>query len=125
MKCVSLQVALFWKERLERPDTFANRINERLDNIFDAMPQIINLPADVPVDIPVVQMTSTTKSIQLNVSRNRCDLLINPNLMMQNSLGGAIQSFNDFVIKYISSNDSSCSHKCGTAVYAGCYTNAS
>ena len=28
-------------------------------------------------------------------------------------------------VYYDSSNDSSCSHKCGTTVYAGCYTYAS
>lgn len=101
MKCVSLQVALFWREKLERPDLFANRINARFNNLFDAMPQIINVPLEVPVDVPVVQMSCSTKGVQLNVARSRCDLLITANLMSQNSFGGTIQSFQDLVMKYI------------------------
>lgn len=103
MKCVSLQIALFWKEKLKRPDLFANRVNARLDNMFDSMPQIIDLPPEVPVDIPIVQMSCSTKGIQFNVARGRCDLLISANPMSQNSLGGVVQSFQELVMRYLNS----------------------
>lgn len=76
MKLVNLQIALFFKNRLERPDLFANRINSRLNNKFDDMPQIINLPDEAPADIPVLQMHSSMDDSRFNVSKQRCDLFL-------------------------------------------------
>ena len=56
MKLVNIQIALFFANKIERPDLFANRVNSRLNNLFDAMPQILNLPDDAPDEIPLVQI---------------------------------------------------------------------
>lgn len=103
MKLVNLQIALFFVNRLERPDLFANRINSRLNNRFDAMPQIINLPDEVPADIPVVQMHSSKDDTHFNVSKQRCDLFISPELLAQTSLSSSVNNCQELFFEYLKS----------------------
>lgn len=103
MKLVNLQIALFFANRLERPDLFANRINSRLNNRFDAMPQIISLPDEVPADIPVVQMQSLKDDSNFNVSKQRCDLFLSPELLAQTSLSTSVSNCQEFFFKYLKS----------------------
>lgn len=82
MKLFSIQVALFYKELLPRPDLLFNVVNEKLGKIFDTPPQIMmNLPVELPADIPAVQATSTNRVYALNVARSRIDLIITPDFM--------------------------------------------
>lgn len=101
MKLVNLQIALFFSNKLKRPDLFANRVNSRLDNLFDAMPQIINLPDEAPADIPVVQMRSTREDIHFNVSKQRCDLIISPELLSQVSFSSSISNCQELFSSYL------------------------
>ena len=78
MKLLSIQIALFTKEILSRPDLILTDVNSKLDSIFDAMPNILNLPPEVPAEIPLVQARSTNGLYALNVSRNRVDFMISP-----------------------------------------------
>lgn len=71
-----LQVALFFRDRVDRPDQLATNINKQLDNMFDKIPTVIPVPEDAPVEVPVVMMTSTTLPYQLNFSRKRADLIL-------------------------------------------------
>lgn len=77
MKLISMQVALFTIDLISRPDLLFNNINGRLGNIFDSMPMILDLPLDVPAEIPVVQAKSSNDVFAMNVSRKRIDLFIN------------------------------------------------
>ena len=61
MKLISIQIALFSAEQVFRPDLLMNAINEKLGNILDDMPTILNIPVDVPADIPIVQAKSQNK----------------------------------------------------------------
>ena len=71
-----LQVALFFKDRVERPDQIATNVNDTLGNAFDRMPTVIPVPEDAPVEIPVVMMTSSKLPYHLNFSRKRVDLIL-------------------------------------------------
>lgn len=101
MKLVNLQIALFFNNRMERPDLFANRINSRLNNRFDDMPQIINLPDEVPSDIPIVQMHSSKDDSRFNVSKQRCDLLLSPELLAQTSLSSSVNNYQELFFDYL------------------------
>ncbi len=78
MKLLSIQIALFTKEILSRPDLIMAEVNSKVGSIFDAMPNILNLPLEAPAEIPLVQARSTNGVYALNVSRNRIDFSISP-----------------------------------------------
>lgn len=80
MKVLKIQIALFLKDFINRPDLLAEHINDRMGNLFDAMPMCLDLPLDAPAEIPVVTRKSTRLPHVLNVSRNRCDLILTPNI---------------------------------------------
>ncbi len=84
MKVVKIQVALFLKEFLNRPDLLAERINQGLGNLFDAMPTCLDLPLDAPAEIPVVTRKSTKLPHTLNIARKRCDLILTPSIENEN-----------------------------------------
>ena len=46
--------------------------------IFDSMPTILNLPPEVPAEIPLAQIRSKDNVYALNISRSRIDLIISP-----------------------------------------------
>ena len=77
MKLLSIQMAIFSEENINRPDLLFNEVNEKMGGIVNGMPTIINLPPDVPADIPVVQARSNSGLVNVNVSRSRIDLIIN------------------------------------------------
>ena len=77
MKLINLQVALFTTDLISRPDLLFNTINDKLGSIFDSMPMILNLPLDVPSEIPLVQAKSSDDIFAMNVSRKRVDLFVN------------------------------------------------
>ncbi len=101
MKLVNLQFALFFSNKISRPDIFANRVNSRLDNLFDAIPQILNLPEEIPADIPVVQMHSSKENIQFNVCKQRCDLIVSPELLSQVSFSSSATSCQEHLFAYL------------------------
>lgn len=101
MKLVNLQIALFFPDKLMRPDLFANRINSRLNNLFGTMHQIVKVPDDAPNDIPVVQMHSSKNDIHFNVSQQRCDLIISPELLSQTSLSSSVTDCQELFFCYL------------------------
>lgn len=103
MKLINVQVALFFERNLERPDLFANRVNSRMNNMFDAIPQIIALPEGIPADIPSVQMHSTKQDNHFNVSKSRCDLILSPELLSQTSLSATATNLQNTVYDYFKS----------------------
>lgn len=77
MKLISCQVALFAMDKIKRPDLLLNEINAKLSNLFDDMPMILNLPEDIPDEIPVVQAKSNNGKYVLNITRKRIDFIVN------------------------------------------------
>lgn len=100
MKVVKIQVALFFKDIVSRPDLLAEEINQKLGNMFDAMPTCMDLPLDAPAEIPVVCRKSTKLPHLLNVSRSRCDLILTP-LVENTSLSVIEARYNNDFLEYI------------------------
>ena len=100
MKVINIQIALFFKDIISRPDRLAEEINQKMGDIFDAMPTCIELPPDAPAEIPIVCRKSSKLPHQLNVARNRCDLILTP--MLENNALGVIESrYNNEITDYI------------------------
>lgn len=78
MKLLSMQFALFTSEKIERPDLLKDEINDKIGKKLNGMPTILDLPQDIPPEIPVVQIKSSDNIFALNVSRSRVDFFINP-----------------------------------------------
>lgn len=76
---IKIQVALFFEKPISRPDLFIQPINKNLENVFDVMPTILPLPEDAPLEIPIVQLTSTKNNFQSHISRIRADFFFNAN----------------------------------------------
>lgn len=100
MKVITIQIALFFKDIISRPDLLAEDINKKMGGIFDAMPTCIDLPLDAPAEIPVVQRKSTRLPHVLNVSRNRCDLILTP--LVENSYLSVVEArYGNEILEYI------------------------
>ena len=97
---VNLQVAVFFNNIVSRPDQLGNRMNAQMGNLFDAIPNTINLPPDVPDEIPLMQMSSTTSGNRLNVSRGRIDLFTSADPLEQVNLNRFIEMQEALVFSY-------------------------
>ena len=111
MKLLSVQMAIFSEESISRPDLLFNEVNEKLGGLINDMPTILNLPPDIPAEIPVVQAKSTDGRINLYVSRSRIDLIANfiyeseqSPLEALNSQKETIQKFYKSVLNSITAN---------------------
>lgn len=76
MKLLSLQLAIFSKDLIGRPDLVFNEVNTKIGKVINDIPTILNLPADAPVDFPIVQAKSVNRQLNINVSRSRIDFII-------------------------------------------------
>ena len=101
MNPVSFQIAFFFLDPVARPDQLGLRINARLNNMFDRIPKINDLPMDAPRDIPVVQMTSSTTDSRCNISRGRTDFFINPEVLSKKSLAKFITENERLIFDFI------------------------
>lgn len=100
MRLIAIQVALFTNSLISRPDLTLSEINKNLDNIFDTMPTILNLPLDAPVDIPLVQAKSSNDEYALNISRTRIDLIINLSFENDTQPIDALKNYKTLLKKY-------------------------
>ncbi|MBO5169695.1 MAG: hypothetical protein J6B70_02995 [Oscillospiraceae bacterium] len=100
MKLISMQIALFAQDLISRPDLLMNEINDKLGNIFDTMPTILNLPADVPAEIPLAQIRSKDGVYALNISRGRIDLIITPSFQEDKTPQDMFKQYKPIVDKY-------------------------
>lgn len=90
---VNLQLALFYQQPEFRPDTKMNQVNMDMGNLFDAMPQIMSLPAEVPHDIPRVQMKSSNNKYNCNMAPARIDFILNGNNQSEDAWPEIVQDF--------------------------------
>lgn len=75
-KILNLQFAFFLRDIVERPDIDFGDLNDRMLNAFDAMPQMIPTPRELPPEIPVMVLKSTNGGYSCNVSRSRIDFIL-------------------------------------------------
>ena len=111
MKLLSIQMAIFSDDPIMRPDLLFSEVNEKLGGLVNDMPTILNLPPDIPAEIPVVQAKSTDDLININVARSRIDLIVNfiyenkqSPLEALNSQKSIIQKFYKSVLNAITAN---------------------
>ena len=62
-KLLNIQIAIFSENEIERPDLILAKINQSMGMIFDAMPIIMNLPKEMPNDMPIAQVSSFNKEL--------------------------------------------------------------
>lgn len=74
---MKLQLALFFQNPISRPDNLMGVVNSAMGNLFDAMPQILPIPADAPAEIPRVQMRSENGKYNCNIACSRVDFILN------------------------------------------------
>ena len=72
-KIINLQFAFFLRDIVDRPDIEFGDLNSRLLNIFDAMPQMIPTPRELPPEVPVIILKSSNGAYSCNISRSRID----------------------------------------------------
>ncbi len=102
MKLLNIQIALFSKDNISRPDLVLNQINESMNKIFDEMPMIMDLPEGMPTNIPIAQVASKSKEYALSVARGRVDYYINPKLFKEESITPeeAYNNYKDLIEMY-------------------------
>lgn len=76
-KIIGLQFAFFFKDIVARPDLEFSDLNNVMLNAFDGIPQIIPLPPQMPVEVPMVVLQSETQSYVCQISRTRLDFMVN------------------------------------------------
>lgn len=75
-RIITLQFALFLRDIVERPDLEFSSLNSDMLNIFNAMPQMIPVPRELPADVPVVVLRSEAGEYTCNLSRSRVDFIL-------------------------------------------------
>jgi hypothetical protein len=90
---VSLQFSLFFRDMVDRPDLEFSDINSNLMNIFDVIPTVMNIPKELPADIPIVTQRSESNAYVCNISRARIDLHFN-RLVEEKSNANLLFDFN-------------------------------
>lgn len=102
-KIISLQFALFFTSVSERPDRDFGDVNEKMLNIFDAMPTMRSIPKELPLppDIPLITYQSELGDYVCNVSRSRIDFIRN-GLSKDGDSDKTLKDFNVKVAAFIS-----------------------
>lgn len=75
-RIISLQFAYFLRDIVSRPDLEFSTLNSEMLNIFDAMPQMIPVPRELPPEVPVMILSSERKEYTCNISRSRIDFIL-------------------------------------------------
>ena len=75
-KIINLQFAFFLKDIVDRPDIDFADLNSKMLNLFDAMPQMIPTPRELPPEVPVIILRSSNASYGCNISRSRIDFTV-------------------------------------------------
>lgn len=92
-KIIRLQLALFFGVPELRPDRKSEKINEEMGNLFDAMPQIMPLPQEAPLDLPRVLMSSGDGKYSCHISCSRIDLYYNAGGQSEDAWPTVVQDF--------------------------------
>lgn len=69
----SYQLAIFFSTEIARPDKFFDNLNDSIGNLFNSMPQVTPLPAEVPPELPRVTVKTKDNTYSCSVSLNRME----------------------------------------------------
>ena len=75
MKIENLQIALFFKSPILRPDIEFKSFIEKFNTLFDLMPTQIPIPNNAPLDIPLMILNSSNNLYSCNISKSRIDFI--------------------------------------------------
>lgn len=75
-RILTLHFALFFKDMVDRPDIEFSDLNSKMLNLFDAIPRILPIPRELPVDVPIVVLASENNAFTCNISRSRIDFIL-------------------------------------------------
>ncbi|HCE8967005.1 hypothetical protein JEK36_26425 [Klebsiella pneumoniae] len=92
---MSYQIAIFFKNRIDRPDIFLSTLNDSSGNLFDKMPQIIPLPDDIPEEFPRVSSRSSSEPYFINIALKRMEFTLN----VIDSKKTEQECYSDFILK--------------------------
>jgi len=92
-RILSLQFAFFLRDIVARPDIEFGNLNSEMLNIFDAMPQMIPIPPELPPEVPVIILSSEKKEYACNISRSRIDFILQ-RISDHKSNGDILKDFN-------------------------------
>ncbi|HGY1289161.1 TPA: hypothetical protein ACNUZJ_003920 [Raoultella ornithinolytica] len=92
---MSYQIAIFFNNRIERPDIFLSTLNDSSGNLFDKMPQIIPLPDDIPEEFPRVSSRNSFEPYFINISLTRMEFTLN----VFESKRPEQECYSDFILK--------------------------
>lgn len=74
---INTQTAFFFEKILEKPEGIWESLNNELGGVFDQTPIILPVPRDQKLmEVPVVQMLSSSGVYSCNISRARIDFFI-------------------------------------------------
>ena len=76
MQELNLQFAIFFKDRIKRPDELWYSFSDKIKDIVTDVPTIIPVPEEAPAEIPIVQTKSEDGHYNINISRGRADFII-------------------------------------------------
>lgn len=118
MKLLSVQIALFLNGLTVRADIFAENINKKLNDMFDAMPVCLDLPVEAPIDMPIVHRKGTNTLHTLTVARSRCDLclILNSN---DDELKQFKEKYNHVIVEFVNAVLEQCTVNRVGIVYNG------
>lgn len=92
---MSLQLAIFLKQNITRPDQFFSSVNDAIGNLFDRMPQITPFPDGIPPELPRVTATTYSDVYTFNIALNRLEFTLN---VMDSKLKEE-EALSDFILK--------------------------
>lgn len=70
---VSLQFALFYSEPILKPYPLFGDLGSAMSNIFDSLPQMMDLPPMLPAEVPLITYRSEDGRYVCTISRARID----------------------------------------------------
>ncbi len=84
---IEVQIGFIFESIIERPDLLSKIINDKMNNLFDAIPLTLPIPNDTTLnEIPIVQMKSLDNIFSCNIARGRADFYMK---------GNGLQQYND------------------------------
>lgn len=95
-----IQIALFFNKFDERADLYFYELNKSLDNIFDMAPINIPVPPNAPIEIPLLNATSTNNFYNLSISKLRIDFTLN-NINIDDSANEKANKFYRIAMRFL------------------------
>lgn len=98
---INLSLAFFVNEPINNAELLANRINSRLNQMFNVIDaKETYLASDSRGIIPLLEMRTNDGEKQIFISKERIDLFFSPNLLNQQSISNTVQKYQKFIYSF-------------------------